>query len=102
MCCLLRAKRGARLPRPPLDPPIVGPAAFGSVCPPFEQRAHERSRRSCADGRIAQKRREKALPCEPGIRRWLVAIFVESQFEVEVLAALIEQTFHPKPDCNAT
>ena len=33
MCCLLRAKRGARLPRPPLDPPSVGSAAFGSVSP---------------------------------------------------------------------
>ena len=31
MGCLLRAKRGARLPRPPLDPPSVGPAAFGFV-----------------------------------------------------------------------
>ena len=30
-CCLLRAKRGARLPRPPLDPPSVGSAAFGFV-----------------------------------------------------------------------
>ena len=31
--CLLGAKRGARLPRPPLDPPSVGPAASGSECP---------------------------------------------------------------------
>ena len=31
MCCPLRAKLGARLPRPPLDPPSVGSAAFGFV-----------------------------------------------------------------------
>ena len=39
---------------------------------------------------------------ESGVPRWLVAIFGESQFEVEVVVALIEQKFDPKPDGNAT
>ena len=48
MCCLLRAKRGARLPRPPLDPPSVGSAAFGSVSPSFEGSASDHAYRARA------------------------------------------------------
>ena len=44
-----------------------------------------------------QKKRRRGPFCESGIQRWLVAIFGEFRFEVEVVVALIEQTLYKVP-----
>ena len=55
------AKRGARLPRPPLDPPSVRSAAFGSVSLPFEESASDPDDRALTGAPSRKKKKKDPL-----------------------------------------